>query len=101
MDKNNLLVELFVEELPPKALKKLGEAFAGVLADSLKAQGLASADAAVTPYASPRRLAVHVTGVVGKAADQPVQHKLMPVAVGLTPVPPAKAEYHPWNDEVG
>ena len=40
----NLLVELFVEELPPKALKKLGEAFASVLADSLKAQGLAGAD---------------------------------------------------------
>ncbi|MBU0918133.1 glycine--tRNA ligase subunit beta [Aquabacterium parvum] len=79
----NLLVELFVEELPPKALKKLGESFASVLADGLKAQGLASADAAVTPYASPRRLAVHVTGVVGKAADQPVQHKLMPVTVGL------------------
>ena len=55
-----------------------------MLADGLKAQGLASADAAVTPYASPRRLAVHVTqGVVGKAADQPVQHKLMPVTVGL------------------
>lgn len=79
----NLLVELFVEELPPKALKKLGESFAAVLADGLKTQGLASADAAVTPYASPRRLAVHVTGVVGKAADQPVQHKLMPVTVGL------------------
>ena len=79
----NLLVELFVEELPPKALKKLGESFANVLADSLKAQGLAAADAAVTPYASPRRLAVHVTGVAEKAADQPVQHKLMPVAVGL------------------
>ena len=79
----NLLVELFVEELPPKALKKLGESFATVLADSLKAQGLAAADAAVTPYASPRRLAVHVTGVADKAADQPVQHKLMPVAVGL------------------
>jgi glycyl-tRNA synthetase beta chain len=40
-DHANLLVELFVEELPPKALKKLGEAFATVLADSLKAQGLA------------------------------------------------------------
>jgi hypothetical protein len=40
-DPKNLLVELFVEELPPKALKKLGEAFASVLADSLKAQGLA------------------------------------------------------------
>ena len=79
----NLLVELFVEELPPKALKKLGESFAAVLADGLKTQGLASVDATVTPYASPRRLAVHVTGVVGKAADQPVQHKLMPVTVGL------------------
>ena len=52
----NLLVELFVEELPPKALKKLGESFAAVLADSLKAQGLAAADAAVTSFASPRRL---------------------------------------------
>jgi glycyl-tRNA synthetase beta chain len=43
MSTKNLLVELFVEELPPKALKKLGEAFAAVLADSLKAQGLAAA----------------------------------------------------------
>ncbi|TAK86915.1 MAG: glycine--tRNA ligase subunit beta [Aquabacterium sp.] len=79
----NLLVELFVEELPPKALKKLGESFANVLADSLKAQGLAKADAVVTSYASPRRLAVHVTDVAAKAADQAVQQKLMPVAVGL------------------
>ncbi len=81
--KANLLVELFVEELPPKALKKLGEAFANVLADSLKAQGLATADAVVTPFASPRRLAVHVTHVAAKAVDQAVQQKLMPVAVGL------------------
>ncbi|WP_290868923.1 glycine--tRNA ligase subunit beta [Aquabacterium sp.] len=83
MSTNNLLVELFVEELPPKALKKLGESFAVVLADSLKAQGLAPADAVVTPYASPRRLAVHVTQVAAKAADQAVQQKLMPVSVGL------------------
>jgi glycyl-tRNA synthetase beta chain len=79
----NLLVELFVEELPPKALRKLGDAFAATLADSLKSQGLAAADAAVTAYASPRRLAVHVTRVATKAADQAVQLKLMPVAVGL------------------
>lgn len=83
-DVKNLLVELFVEELPPKALKKLGESFAGTLADSLRAQGLAGADAVVTPYASPRRLAVHVTGVAARAADKPVQQKLMPVAVALT-----------------
>jgi glycyl-tRNA synthetase beta chain len=79
----NLLLELFVEELPPKALKKLGESFAHVLADSLKAQGLAAADSAVTSFASPRRLAVHVSGVSDKAADQSVQQKLMPVSVGL------------------
>jgi len=83
MSASNLLVELFVEELPPKALKKLGESFAQVLADSLKAQGLAGADAVTTAFASPRRLAVHVTGVLAKAADQAVQHKLMPVSVGL------------------
>ena len=80
----NLLVELFVEELPPKALKKLGESFASTLAASLKASGLAAADTAVTPFASPRRLAVHVTGVADKAADKAVQQKLMPVAVALT-----------------
>ncbi len=83
MTPQNLLVELFVEELPPKALKKLGEAFAQQLADQLKAQGLAAADAIVTPFASPRRLAAHITQVVGKAADKAVQQKLMPVAVGL------------------
>ncbi|RZI82806.1 MAG: glycine--tRNA ligase subunit beta [Rubrivivax sp.] len=83
MSASNLLVELFVEELPPKALKKLGESFAQVLADSLKAQGLAGADASVTAFASPRRLAVQVTSVLSKAADQAVQQKLMPVSVGL------------------
>ena len=66
----NLLVELFVEELPPKALKKLGEAFAAELARGLQAQGLAGAHSAVTPYASPRRLAVHISGVAAQAADK-------------------------------
>ena len=79
----NLLVELFVEELPPKALKKLGEAFAGVLAESLKSLGLAGADAVVTNFAAPRRLAAHVTSVAGRAADKAVSQKLMPVTVGL------------------
>ncbi len=83
MSRKNLLVELFAEELPPKALKKLGEAFAAAIADALKTQGLATADAAVTPFASPRRLAVHITDVAGQAADKPVSHKLMPVSVGL------------------
>ncbi|WP_298214104.1 glycine--tRNA ligase subunit beta [Acidovorax sp.] len=83
MTTQNLLVELFVEELPPKALQKLGDAFANVLGDQLKALGLASAASVVTPFASPRRLAAHVTAVADKAADKAVQQKLMPVAVGL------------------
>jgi glycyl-tRNA synthetase beta chain len=83
MTTQNLLVELFVEELPPKALNKLGAAFSGVLAEQLKAQGLAAADAVVTAFASPRRLAAHVTGVLAQGADKAVQQKLMPVAVGL------------------
>ena len=83
MTTQNLLVELFVEELPPKVLKKLGDAFATVLAEQLKALGLATPASAVTAFASPRRLAAQVTAVAGKAADKAVQQKLMPVTVGL------------------
>ncbi len=84
MNAQNLLVELFVEELPPKALKKLGDAFAGVLFDQLKAQGLlASSESRVTAYASPRRLAAHITEVLPQAEDKAVSQKLMPVSVGL------------------
>ncbi len=83
MTTQNLLVELFVEELPPKALQKLGDAFANVLFDQLKAQGLVGADSGVTAYASPRRLAAHVSHVWLKAEDKAVQQKLMPVSVGL------------------
>lgn len=79
----NLLVELLVEELPPKSLKQLGSSFAELLAASLKAQGLIAPDAAVTPYATPRRLAVHIANVAAQAADQAVTQKLMPVKVGL------------------
>lgn len=83
MTTQNLLVELFVEELPPKALRKLGDAFAGVLAEQLRAQGLATAESVVTAYASPRRLAAHISHVWRKADDKAVQQKLMPASVGL------------------
>ncbi|RCS58382.1 glycine--tRNA ligase subunit beta [Parvibium lacunae] len=80
----NLLLELFVEELPPKALFKLGEAFAGALSQSLQAQGLCDLNvSAVTPYATPRRLAVHISQVAAQAADKAVNQKLMPATVGL------------------
>lgn len=83
MTRKTLLVELFAEELPPKALKTLGEAFAGVFAQRVKAQGLAPDDAAVSWFATPRRLAVTVRDVAARAEDRRVLHKLMPVAIGL------------------
>ncbi len=87
MEKNphnkNLLVELFVEELPPKALNKLGEAFSSVLFENLKLQGLTLDNAVVTAFATPRRLAAHISYVMDKAADKQVSQKLMPASVGL------------------
>lgn len=83
MSKQNLLVELFVEELPPKALKKLGESFASVLFETLKTQGLTSDASVVGSFATPRRLAAHITAVAAKAADKQVAQKLMPASVGL------------------
>jgi glycyl-tRNA synthetase beta chain len=84
MTAKNLLVELFVEELPPKALRKLGESFANVLAASLKLQGLTTDSSIVTPYASPRRLAAQITSVQSQGADRAASTKLMPVSVGLS-----------------
>ncbi len=79
----NLLVELLVEELPPKSLKQLGNSFAELLSAGLQTQDLAAKDAKITAYATPRRLVVHITNVTVQAPDKAVTQKLMPVAVGL------------------
>jgi len=83
MSTKNLLVELFVEELPPKALNKLGEAFSSILFESLKSQGLVEDNSLVIAYASPRRLAVHATNILAVAPNKTSTQKLMPVSVGL------------------
>ena len=83
MSQQNLLVELFVEELPPKALKKLGDAFSSTLFETLKSQGLMAENSVTTSFASPRRLAAHITAVASQAADKQISQKLMPVNVGL------------------
>jgi len=83
MDMQNLLVELFVEELPPKALKKLGEAFGDALQQGLRALGLADEHSALDVFASPRRLAARIGPVRAVAPDKAVVLKLMPVGVGL------------------
>ena len=83
MTTQNLLVELFVEELPPKALKKLGEAFANVLFQELKETGLTEETSKATSFATPRRLAVHITSIKAKAADFAIVQKLMPMKVAF------------------
>ena len=83
MSARSLLVELRVEELPPKALKKLGQAFGQGLVASLRATGLATGTSVLTTFATPRRLAAHVSHVSATAPDKAVSHKLMPVAVAL------------------
>ncbi|KNE27017.1 glycine--tRNA ligase subunit beta [Achromobacter spanius] len=79
-----LLVELLTEELPPKALQKLGQAFAEGVRATLERHGLLAEGCAVTAYSTPRRLAVHLSAVLEQAPDQPYAEKLMPAKIGLT-----------------
>lgn len=51
----SLLVELHTEELPPKALKTLSEAFAQGIADGLRARKFLAADSEVITFGAPPR----------------------------------------------
>ena len=87
----NLLVELFTEELPPKALKRMGDAFAQGIVEGLKGNGLLDATSKAKAFATPRRLAVYIHSVLPKAVDRPLEQKLMPVAV-------SRKEDGNWSD---
>lgn len=78
-----LLIELFVEELPPKALQKLGNAFARVLLHSLQEHHVVAADAATRTFASPRRLGLWVDSALAQAPEQQLSQRLMPVKIGF------------------
>ncbi|AJC20002.1 glycine--tRNA ligase subunit beta [Pandoraea pulmonicola] len=87
-----LLVELLTEELPPKALARLGDAFADGIANGLRTRGLVTGESVVTPYATPRRLAVTISNVPERAPDATIRAKVLPVSVALdadgNPTPP-------------
>lgn len=77
----SLLIELHTEELPPKALKALAQAFGAGIEHGLRSRELLHEGSRTTTFASPRRLAVHVTQVRSRADDRPLKQKLMPLAV--------------------
>ncbi|MBX3592747.1 MAG: glycine--tRNA ligase subunit beta, partial [Burkholderiaceae bacterium] len=78
-----LLVELFTEELPPRALKRLGDAFCEGIVEGLRSRGLAGEGVRVDGFATPRRLAARVAAVAALAADRSVEVKGPSVKVGL------------------
>lgn len=69
MSSADLLIEIGTEELPPKALLKLSRAFEAEIKKGLKASALID-NPAVTSFATPRRLAIHIELVAEKQADQ-------------------------------
>jgi glycyl-tRNA synthetase beta chain len=78
-----LLIELLTEELPPKALAKLGKAFADGIVNGLKSRDFLEADSVATAYATPRRLAVSITKVRAVSPDKSIREKVLPVSVAL------------------
>ncbi len=71
--KNDLLIEIGTEELPPKALKKLSDAFTRGIIDSLNQAELSFGE--VKPYASPRRLAVLIRSLDTTQSDKAVEKR--------------------------
>ena len=85
-----LLVELFTEELPPKALQRLGEDFRNRIMNGLiRAQLKARDPRGVSLFATPRRLAIFVPEVLEKSADRVEARELMPsrIAYGTDGLP--------------
>ena len=72
-DKQDLLIEIGTEELPPKALQTLSNAFTNGIVDGLKKASLQADD--IVSYAAPRRLAVLLKGIPVKQKDQSVERK--------------------------
>jgi len=68
-----LLIEIGTEELPPKALQSLSDAFSRGVAEGLKNAGLQFGK--VQSYATPRRLAVLINGVPEAQPDRDVERK--------------------------
>lgn len=78
-----LLIELSTEELPPKALRRLGQAFADTVTQQLDKRDLLASGSTSTMFASPRHLAVLVSSVLSQAPSRQVRLKGPSIKVGL------------------
>lgn len=87
----NLLIELQTEELPPKSLQKLSDAFSNGIASALKAQGFVDDISAVVAYATPRRLAVSIPQVAAIQPPRQIERKGPAVAAGMKDGQPTPA----------
>ena len=76
-----LLVELGTEELPPKALKGLANAFRTGLVDGLAEATLPHGE--VHLYATPRRLALKIEGLAVAQADRPIERRGPPTRIAV------------------
>ncbi|WP_434628800.1 glycine--tRNA ligase subunit beta [Chromobacterium sp. CV08] len=86
-----LLIELLTEELPPKALPRLAASFAQTITEELKRMQFAAADAEAVVYASPRRLAVQLPGVLAVQPEQRITRQGPAAAAGLKDGQPTPA----------
>ena len=86
-----LLIELLTEELPPKALGRLGAAFSGAIFDELAKLGFAAKDAECATFASPRRLAISIPAVAAIQPDQQIEKKGPAVLAGFKDGQPTPA----------
>ena len=80
--KDNLLIELFTEELPPDSLESLSDQFGKTITSELLSKNLIATSDFQT-YATPRRIAVNIKSVIKEAEDEERLIKLMPYSIGF------------------
>ncbi|MCZ6774228.1 MAG: glycine--tRNA ligase subunit beta [Proteobacteria bacterium] len=77
----DFLVEIGTEELPPKALRSLMDAFGAKLADGIDSVRLSRGE--IHCFASPRRIAVLVRDLAKQQLDQKVEQKGPPIKIAF------------------
>ena len=81
MNRHDFLVEIGAEEMPPKSLVALGEAFRDGVVAGLEAAGLSHG--AALAYFTPRRLAVQVTKLLDRQPEQQIERRGPPVSAAF------------------